>query len=137
MPKTYNQRQIDQILLEDAHTPQARGDAPDLTRFIRFFSSEEVRQIMQRLEQRVAAGKVTQLKPETAYFIVQALRGWNARADISSTLCPASPPMRRARICQMTRQPSRWLAKRLLTCPVTARPPFPEERSSSPRKMER
>ena len=69
MPKTYNQRQIDQIRLEDAHTPQAR-DAPDVTRFIRYFSSEEVRQIVRRLEQSVAAGKVTQLKPETAYLVV-------------------------------------------------------------------
>ena len=77
------QRQIDQIRLEDAHTPQAR-DAPDVTRFIRFFSSEEVRQLVQRLEQRVAAGKVTQLKPETAYLVVQALRGWNAKPSRDS-----------------------------------------------------
>ena len=83
MPKTYNQRQIDQMRLEDAHTPQAR-DAPDVTRFIRYFSSEEVRQIVRRLEQSVAAGKVTQLKPETAYLVVQALRGWNAKPSRDS-----------------------------------------------------
>ena len=77
------QRQIDQIRLEDAHTPQAR-DAPDVTRFIRYFSSEEVRQIVRRLEQSVAAGKVTQLKPETAYLVVQALRGWNAKPSRDS-----------------------------------------------------
>ena len=35
MPKTYNQRQIDQMRLEDAHTPQT-PDAPDVTRFIRY-----------------------------------------------------------------------------------------------------
>ena len=83
MPKTYNQRQIDQMRLEDAHTPQT-PDAPDVTRFIRYFSSEEVRQIVQRLEQRVAAGKITQLKPETAYLVVQALRGWNAKPSRES-----------------------------------------------------
>ena len=86
MPKTYNQRQIDQIRLEDAHTPQAR-DAPDVTRFIRYFSSEEVRQIVRRLEQSVAAGKVTQLKPETAYLVVQALRGWNAKPSRELKSC--------------------------------------------------
>ena len=83
MPKTYNQRQVDQMRLEDAHTPQT-PDAPEVTRFIRYFSSEEVRQIVQRLEQRVTAGKITQLKPETAYLVVQALRGWNAKPSRDS-----------------------------------------------------
>ena len=33
---------------------------------------------------RVTAGKITQLKPETAYLVVQALRGWNAKPSRDS-----------------------------------------------------
>jgi hypothetical protein len=77
VPKTYNQRQIDQLRLEAAHEPPTTG-APDVTRFIRFFHPDDVRRIADRMEQRVAAAKVTQLKPETAYLVVKALRAWNA-----------------------------------------------------------
>ena len=83
MPKTYNQRQIDQMRLEAEYTLPP-PDAPDVTRFIRFFSQEEVRQLMERMEQRVAAGKVTQLKPESAYLVLQALRCWNAKPSRDS-----------------------------------------------------
>jgi hypothetical protein len=76
VPKTYNQRQIDQLRLEAEHAPPAQ-DKPDVTRFIRFFHPDDVRQIADRMEQRIAAGKTTHMKPETAYLVVKALRSWN------------------------------------------------------------
>jgi hypothetical protein len=42
------------------------------------------------MEQRVAAGKVTQLKPETACLVVKALRAWNEtpqRKAIAREIC--------------------------------------------------
>jgi hypothetical protein len=77
MPKTYNKRQIDQLNLEAAQAPPAQ-DKADVSRFVRFFHPDDVRQIADRMGQRVAAGKVTQLKPETAYLVVKALQAWNA-----------------------------------------------------------
>jgi hypothetical protein len=77
VPKTYNQRQINHIRAQDSRAPWAEA-GPDVTRFIRFFHPDDVRQIADRMEQRVAAGKLTRLKPETAYLVVKALRTWNA-----------------------------------------------------------
>lgn len=89
MPKTYNQRQLDQMRLEAAHEPPV-PEAPDVTRFIRYFHPDDVRRLADRLEKRVAAGKITQLKPETAYLVVKALRTWNAtpsRDSIVREIC--------------------------------------------------
>ena len=80
MPKTYNQRQLNQMRLEAAHQPPAPA-GPDVARFFRYFSPGEVRQLADRMERRVAAGKVTHIKPETAYLVVKALRTWAAEPD--------------------------------------------------------
>lgn len=81
MPKTYNSRQINQIRMADAHAPPAKPHAPDAARFFRYFSPDDVRQLADRMERRVAAGKVTHIKPETAYLVVKALRTWAAEPD--------------------------------------------------------
>jgi hypothetical protein len=89
VPKTYNQRQLDQMRLEAAHEPPVQ-EAPDVTRFIRYFHPDDVRQLADRMEKRVAAGKITQIKPETAYLVMKALRTWNAepkRETIVREIC--------------------------------------------------
>src|SRR4051812_7181272 len=78
MPKTYNQRQIDQLRAEAAHAPPEPQAGPDVSRFIRFFRHDDVRAIADRMEGRVAAGKTSHLKPETALLVVKALRAWAA-----------------------------------------------------------
>jgi hypothetical protein len=50
----------------------------------------DMRQIADRMERRVADGKVTHLKPDTAYLVVQASRAWNAtpsRQSIVREIC--------------------------------------------------
>jgi hypothetical protein len=66
VPKTYNQRQLDQMRLEAAHKPPV-PEAPDVARFIRYFHPDDVRQLADRMEKRVAAGKVTQTLLRTSY----------------------------------------------------------------------
>ena len=75
MPKTYNARQIADMKAQDAHSAPL-PDTPDLTRHIRFFSSEEIAGLVDRIESRVAADKPTHLKPDTAHLAAKALRAW-------------------------------------------------------------
>jgi hypothetical protein len=89
VPKTYNQREINQMRLDAEYAPPV-PDEPDVMRFIRYFHPDDVRQIADRMERRVAAGKITHIKPETAYLVVKALRMWNAepkRESIVREIC--------------------------------------------------
>jgi hypothetical protein len=78
MPKTYNQRQIDQMRVEAAYAPPLPDDGPDVTRYIRFFSGDEIAALIDRIMARVAADRPTHLKPDTAYLVARALRMWMA-----------------------------------------------------------
>jgi hypothetical protein len=78
MPKTYNQRQMRDMLAEQAHAPSPPHE-PDVTPYIRFFPRKEIAAIIERIERQVGAGKVTHLKPDTAYVAARALRAYNAK----------------------------------------------------------
>ena len=78
MPKTYNARQIADMKAQDAHAAPL-PDTSDLTRHVRFFSSEEVAGLVERIESRVATDKPTHLKPDTSYLVARALRAWASR----------------------------------------------------------
>jgi hypothetical protein len=75
MPKTYNARQIADRKAQDVHAAPL-PDTSDLTRHIRFFSPEEIAELVDRIESRVADNKPTHLKPDTAYLVAKALRAW-------------------------------------------------------------
>jgi hypothetical protein len=78
MPKTYNQRQLRDMLAEQAHAPSLQQE-PDVTPYIRFFPAKEIAEIIARIERQVAGGKITHLKPDTAYLVARALRAFNAK----------------------------------------------------------
>lgn len=89
MPKTYNARMIEGLEREAQYAPPL-PETPDVIRFIRHFPPEEIASIADRMEQRVAAGKLSTMKPDTAYLAVQALREFNAkpkRHDIVREIC--------------------------------------------------
>jgi hypothetical protein len=89
VPKTYNSRQRFFLRLEAEHAPD-EPEGPDLLRYVRGFSIEEVQSIIDRVERLVATGKVTQLRPETAYLVARALKAWNAepsRENIVREIC--------------------------------------------------
>ena len=65
MPKTYNPRQIRDILAEQAHAPPPRQE-PDVTPYIRFFPPKEIAAIIARIERQVANGKVTYIEADTS-----------------------------------------------------------------------
>lgn len=83
MPKTYNDRQIRDMLVEQAHAPPV-PDEPDVTQYIRPFAPEEIAAIISRIEQRVAAGRTTQLRPDTALLAARALKQYAARPSRDS-----------------------------------------------------
>ena len=78
MPKTYNARQIADMKAQDVHAAPL-PDTSDLTQHIRFFSPEEIANLVDRIESRVAADQPTHLKPDTAYLAAKALRAWASR----------------------------------------------------------
>jgi hypothetical protein len=89
MPKTFNERQIARAKLEAEVEPHA-AEAPDLTRYIQFFSAELVRELVGRIRARVAKGKPVHLTPQTAYLVARALEAWNAkptRREIVREIC--------------------------------------------------
>ncbi len=83
MPKTYNARQVAQIKLEQAHTPEPPAE-PDVTPHIRPFPPAEIAALIERIVARVAAGKAVHLKPDTAHLAARALRAYNARPSRQS-----------------------------------------------------
>lgn len=89
MPKTYNSRQLFFLRMEAEHEPR-EPDGPDLLRYLKAFTPEEVQALIDRIVRRVAAGKVSQLRPETAHLVARALRAWNAtphRDSIVREIC--------------------------------------------------
>jgi len=68
VPKTYNARQVAQIKLEQAHTPEPPAE-PDVTPYIRPFSPAEIAALIERIVARVATGNAVHLKPDTAYLL--------------------------------------------------------------------
>ncbi|MEQ1935573.1 MAG: hypothetical protein ABL962_17070 [Fimbriimonadaceae bacterium] len=89
MPKTYNARQIRQLELEARYAPKPPSPPDDLPHF-RFFSHPEIATVVARIKSRVAAGKVTQLRPDTAYLAARALDAYMAtpsREDIVREIC--------------------------------------------------
>ena len=91
MPKTYNSRERNFMRLEAEHAPPAADThETDLTRYIRFFPADEIARLIERITARVEVGKVTQLRPETAYLVTRALRVLAAeprREDIVREIC--------------------------------------------------
>jgi tRNA A37 methylthiotransferase MiaB len=89
VPKTYNSRQIEHVRLEAACAP-ALPDIPDTSRYVRFFSPEEIAALVDRIMARVAAGQPTHLRPDTALLVAKALQARNAtpqRQDIVREIC--------------------------------------------------
>ena len=90
MQKTYSARELDQRRLEQQHAPPLPHEVPDVLQFIRYFPPAEIASIADRMELRVAAGKLAQLTPETALMVVKALRQLNAtprREDLVREIC--------------------------------------------------
>jgi hypothetical protein len=83
MPKTYNSRQLNDLRLEAEHAAPLPAE-PDLTRYVRPFTAEEINAIIERIERRVAAGKVALLRPETAHLVAPALRRYMAEPSRDS-----------------------------------------------------
>ena len=78
--------------LEAEYAPKV-PDEPDLTRYARFFSTDEVNDLIARILARVAADKPTHLSPATAYLVVRALNVWAAeprRETIVREICGVS-----------------------------------------------
>jgi hypothetical protein len=76
--------------LEAVHAPQYVAASSDVSPYFRFFGRDEVRALIERIERRVAAGKATALRPETALLVTKALKQWNAepaRSAIVREIC--------------------------------------------------
>ena len=69
--------------LEAQHSAPPPDD-PDLTWYVRPFTAQQITAIINRIERRVAAGKVAQLKPETAHLVARALRRYLAEPSRDS-----------------------------------------------------
>jgi hypothetical protein len=94
MPKTYNQRELDQIRREAEHAPPL-PDEPDTLTYLKFFTGDEMRAIAKRLELRVAAGKTSTLTPYTARLAAKAIRAYAVqptRNTIAQALCHMHQP---------------------------------------------